>query len=74
MNPGLIGADLETLSGCQDTLNRAESTLILLADLFTALPKHHTIFDSNEARHGMFLQLTGLANLMAAISDRLQRE
>ncbi len=59
----------------RDGLNNAAATLHMLADLFgDAETDRYSALDSAAARHGMFLQLQGVAYALEAIEAYIGRE
>lgn len=63
------------LCSCQDALNNCADTLYLLAALFGGYDMTpYRVLDSDAARHGMFLQLFGVADTLKAIEAFLERE
>jgi len=71
-SPFLPHGSLDDISDIQDTLSYAQASCALWADLFTGKADHHEILNTDQARHGMYLQLTALGNTLSAISDALE--
>ena len=70
-SPFLMGDGIDTIPDIQDTLTRATASITLWADLFTGRAGHHEILNTDQARHGMYLQLTALGYTLSAISNAL---
>ncbi|HAS52241.1 MAG TPA: hypothetical protein DCS21_11070 [Gammaproteobacteria bacterium] len=63
---------LDTILDIQDALDHAQASIALWADLFTGKADHHDVLNTDQARHGMYLQLSALGNTLAVISDALE--
>ena len=55
----------------EDSLDNCAATLHLLSDLFGDDNDQYPILDSSSSRRGTWIQLTGLANTLSAISAHL---
>lgn len=66
-----VGYCLKNETDIQDALNNQAAVLSLLADLFGGDNEKYPILDSDDARHGMWLQLAGAAQLLKAITAAL---
>ena len=70
-SPFLMGDGLDTVSCIQDALTRAEASIALWADLFIPKSDRSEILNTDNARHGMWLQLSALGYTLSAINDAL---
>lgn len=72
-SPFLNHGELDSVLDIQDALGKMQANIALWADLFTAKADHHSVLDTDQARHGMYLQLTALGYTLAAIDNALDR-
>ena len=69
----LFDADSVNGGNYRDGLNNCAAVLWMLADLFVC-DDSSTTLDSPRARHGMFLQLQGIASALESIGEYLGEE